>query len=281
MFNRYSNQGEPIKSNSTSWKRLELDSRSISFPDSAAIAHHTFGRRKHGQADGSSMSQDLSLSSPSRDLAGRLKRRTSESQLRVPVLTKAMIKMHDVFEKFCSHLSNLDGQSACVLLDSVDIMAPEPNSPTKYTSPSRSPIASWFSSNSNTSQLNDSQMFEFEKACAPLIFFAGVEAIYYSCSHLQHSQVQPALTLIKAYSKTIDELRHVREILCDPFAYTTTKEVSPSSYTTKAATLSVSIEALMVRSLYPNNHDTSSLERSRRAHTLLFSISQYVNADAN
>ena len=262
MFNRYNNQEE--LTSSTSWKRLELDSRSISFPDSAAIVHHSFDRRKHGQAEGNIMPQDLSLSSPPRDLAGRLKQRTMGSPLRIPVLTKVMIKMHDVFEEFCSHLSNSDGQSACVLLDSIDMMTPEPKSPTKSTSPSRSPIASWFTSNSNTSKLHDSQMFEFEKACAPLIFFAGVEAIYDSCSHLQHSQVQPALTLIKAYSKTIDELRHVREILCDPFAYTTTKEVSPSSYTTKATTLSVSIEALMVRSLYQIKLCTSSFGRSKK-----------------
>ena len=79
--------------------------------------------------------------------------------------------------------------------------------------------------------------------------FAGLEAIYSACSHIE-SHVQ-AQTLVRLYERTIDDLRLVREILCDPFMYSTNDESTPvpniiSSYTEKAATLMHSIEAIMV-----------------------------------
>jgi hypothetical protein len=175
-----------------------------------------------------------------------------------------LIKLHDVFETFCRHVSDAtykNAQTACFVLDSAAVATSpknsEPSSPStimdspsshRSSSPSRSPIASWFIG-SYASESDSSQKTEWEKTCSPLIIFAGLEAIYSGCAHIE-SHVQ-ALTLMGLYKRTFEDLRLVREALCDPFVGSTGIELSPgpnliSVYKEKAATLSLSIEAIMV-----------------------------------
>ena len=145
------------------------------------------------------------------------------------------------------------------------------------TSPSRSPM-SWFKSS-----YNPQSDIEWEKASAPLIVFAGLEAIYCSLSHLGSSHVQEFL--VRLYRRTSLQLRLMKEALCDPFVYSTRKEesVSPSttsSYKTKAVDLSLSIEAIMVRAHSEDLNSNPNLTK-RLTNFLLFSISHCVIADAN
>ncbi len=229
------------QSNNVSWRRLDSESRSTSFP--AAISVHNPSARPD--------THDRPLSSPPRDLAGRLKRKTTDIESsRIPVLTITMIKMHDVFEAFCGHLKDatfLNAQAACLALDSAEMKASENISDALMdypVSPSRSPM-SWFKSS-----YNPQSEIEWEKASAPLIVFAGLEAIYSSLSHLGSSHVQEFL--VRLYRRTSSQLRLMKEALCDPFVYSTRKEISESpsttsSYKTKAVALSLSIEAIMVR----------------------------------
>jgi len=174
----------------------------------------------------------------------------SQFPQRIPVLTMTLITLNDTVETFCQHLTDAtytNAQAACLVLDSAATKASsKPSSPAPKSSPSRSPIRRFFT---NTSETSCTQKREWEKACNPLIMFAGLEAIYSACSHLK-SPVE-ALTLVKMYKRNIEDLRHIREVLCDPFVYSATKELLSgsdlvSSYQEKAETLSISIEALMV-----------------------------------
>jgi hypothetical protein len=274
---------------SSSWKKLKFGSRSTSFPAAVNFQNpllistafkETNDDRKNIIEDGNvrtwakalhSLAQGtISISSPSKNNAGGLNRKKVDmesiprSPRRIPVLTMNLVKLHDVFETFCRHLSDatyINAQAACLVLDSAAIAASpktsEPSSPaTNIDSPSshrssshsRSPIASWFIG-SHTSESDSSLRSEWEKSCNPLIIFAGLEAIYSACSHIE-SHVQ-ALTLVRLYKRTIDALRLIREVLCDPFVYSTRNESSPgpnliASYKEKAATLTLSIEAIMV-----------------------------------
>lgn len=262
------------QSNTTSWRKLEPESRSTSFP--AAVSLHN--------PLASSSTRDRPLSSPPRDLTGRLKRKTTDIESsRVPVLIVTMIKIHDVFEAFCGCLKDttfLNAQAACLALDSAETKASENFSETimdSPTSPSRSPM-SWFKSS-----YNPQSEIEWEKASAPLIVFAGLEAIYCSLSHLGSSHVQEFL--VRLYRRTSLQLRLMKEALCDPFVYSTRKEesVSPStmsSYKTKAVDLSLSIEAIMVRAHSEDLNSNPNLTK-RLTNFLLFSISHCVIADAN
>lgn len=272
---------------SSSWRKLELENRSTSFPAAVNIQNplrisasfkDTHDRRKNITEDDSVTSWAKALqslaqgtrSSPSRKNKGELNRKAVDmepfprSPQRIPVLTMTLIKLHDVFETFCRHLTDatyINAQTACLFLDSAGIATSpktaESSSPAtivdspsshRSSSPSRSPIASWFIG-SQTSESDYSQKSEWEKSCNPLIVFAGLEVIYSACSHVE-SHVQ-ALTLVRLYKRTTDDLRLIRETLCDPFVYSTGSEASPglnsmSSYKEKAATLSFSIEAIMV-----------------------------------
>eukprot|EP00531_Pseudo-nitzschia_arenysensis_P018553 CAMPEP_0116127434 /NCGR_PEP_ID=MMETSP0329-20121206/6838_1 /TAXON_ID=697910 /ORGANISM="Pseudo-nitzschia arenysensis, Strain B593" /LENGTH=593 /DNA_ID=CAMNT_0003621533 /DNA_START=606 /DNA_END=2390 /DNA_ORIENTATION=+ len=128
------------------------------------------------------------------------------------------------------------------------IVSPSSNvSSSPPRSPSRSPIAAWFIGSYN-SESDSSQKSEWEKACNPLIIFSGLEAIYYSCSHVESHD--KALALVRLYKRTIDDLLVVRKALCDPFVYSTRNDQSPgptatSTYKEKALTLSLSVEAIM------------------------------------
>ena len=271
----------------SSWKKLELEGRST--PAAVSVQNPLLiseafkdpnGRHKYGPEDDSvtswaktfhSLAQStISLSSSSKNSSGGLQRKTVDmeshprSPLRIPVLTVTLIKLHDVFEIFCHHITDTtssSAQAACFVLDSAEIASSpkitEPNSPARIivspgshesSSPSRSPLTSWFTG-SNISESEYSQKSEWEKVCNPLIMFAGLEAVYSACSHVE-SHIQ-ALALVRLYKRTTEDLRAIRKDLCDPFVYSTRSEVSPeldtiSLYKRKAITLSLSIEAIMV-----------------------------------
>ena len=274
---------------SSSWKKLKIESRSTSFPaavnfqnplhisttlkethDGRNIITEDGNVRSWAKALHSLAQSTISISSPSKNNASGLNRKKVDmesiprSPRRIPVLTMTLVKLHDVFETFCRHLSDatyINAQAACLVLDSAAIAASpitsEPSSPAtiidspsshRSSSRSRSPISSWFIG-SHTSESESSQRIEWEKSCNPLIIFAGLEAIYSACSHIE-SHVQ-ALTLVRLYKRTIDDLCLIRQVLCDPFVYSTRNESSPgpnsiASYKEKAATLTLSIEAIMV-----------------------------------
>ena len=314
-----------------SWKKLELESRSTSFPavhtrnlllkpiisteshDDRKFATENRSVKSWAKALHSLAQSTISVSSPSKNSADGMNRKMIDLESiphyprRTPVLTMTLIKLHDVFETFCNHLTDatyINAQAACLVLDSTTVAASpknsEPNSPAtiigspssqRSSSPSRSPITSWFIGSYNSESVS-SEKQEWEKSCKPLIMFAGLEAIYSACSHIE-SHVQ-AQTLVRLYERTIDDLRLVREILCDPFIYSTNDESSPvpsiiASYSEKAVTLTHSIEAIMVRfhsftmvTMAVYEHVTNKLRKLIIELLLLpFFYSHYVNAGAN
>ena len=167
-------------------------------------------------------------------------------------LTSTLLKLFDVFELFCRHLTDatfINVQAACLVLESGSIEVSSktsvPHSPATIAGSPRSP-GSWLTGSYKSDTNSDS---EWEKVCDPLIIFAGLEAIYSACLHLQsHDQ---ALTLVRLYEITVDNLRVIRKVLCDPFVSSTEEESLPGanlipSYREKATALAISLEAIMV-----------------------------------
>mmetsp|Transcript_3775 Transcript_3775/g.9898 ORF Transcript_3775/g.9898 Transcript_3775/m.9898 type:complete len:733 (+) Transcript_3775:123-2321(+) len=267
---------------SSYWKKFGVDSESTSSPavvnteDSnvaTAADKETFNDRnaiddKSNESWAETLhclaQKTVSISSPSSNDANTVDLNSkSYSPRRTPVLTMTLIKLHDVFESFCSHLTDathINVQAACLVLESgsidaasktsgsksSDTIGDSPSSP-RSPSPSRSPITSWFIGSYN-SATGYSENSEWEKFSNPLIIFAGLEAIYSACLHLEsHNQ---ALTLVRLYRKTIDDLRSIRKVLCDPLVYATEEQSIPgtnliSSHREKATTLTFSLEAIM------------------------------------
>eukprot|EP00532_Pseudo-nitzschia_australis_P002521 CAMPEP_0168193236 /NCGR_PEP_ID=MMETSP0139_2-20121125/18493_1 /TAXON_ID=44445 /ORGANISM="Pseudo-nitzschia australis, Strain 10249 10 AB" /LENGTH=594 /DNA_ID=CAMNT_0008116567 /DNA_START=81 /DNA_END=1863 /DNA_ORIENTATION=- len=269
---------------SASWKKIELESRSTSFP---AVVHGRnqllkLATRKEGHDDYSHATEDgsvkswvkalhslaqstISMPSPAKNNEGGLGSKmidlesSPRSPQRTPVLIITLIKLHDIFETFCRHLTDatyINVQKACLVLDSTVVTvspnnskpsspAPIIDSPSSQRSSSpRSPITSWLMGSYAKLFSKD----EWEKFCNPLIIFAGLEAIYSACAHIE-SHVQ-AQTLVILYEKSIEDLRFIREVLCDPFINSAGDELSTrpsmiSSYQEKARTLADSIEAIM------------------------------------
>lgn len=273
---------------SSSWKRLELENRSTSFPSivhngtqlmAPATPKEVYGDCGLSIGDGSvkswaktlhSIAQNrISVSSPSKKNRRRVDGKmidleaTTHSTTRTPVLIMTLIKLHDVFETFCHHLTAAtytNVQKACSILDSTATATPknsEPNSPIcmvdspgsqRSLSPSMSPITSWLIG-SYTSESTFSQKSEWETCCNPFITFAGLEAMYSASTHVQsYAQAQK---LVLLYEKNIDDLRRIRMVLCDPFinpadSVASTKTKTILSYKEKAAALGESIDGITV-----------------------------------
>lgn len=259
MFSDQSRMGdESILSSSRDWKMLET--RSTSFPHTRSIPYPNIPARENrvhpSMATIGHGADKKSKGGMMRAWASNLSNRTpfgmssfaahspthspSQSRLRkrptvrrTPVLTLALLKLDENLREFCQLLQDPtyeNVQKACGILESSVATASSlldhagnhvsvEVSPTR-TSPSLSPLTSWFTgaSHPSTSSPTSSAVAlegEWEKFSNPLIVFAGLEGIYASLLHAESSEL--ARSLSKLYERTIEDLSVVRETLCDPF----------------------------------------------------------------
>lgn len=246
-----------LQDDTTSWSRIGrrgeksrtkmmLPERSGSVPTYSAIS--TSHRNTAKSAEGS----------PS-DLFPSQQRRTVTAIVRpTPVLTLAMLKLDEYLPNFCECLKEPtfgNAKKAVQLLDTVIAGSPSGrsfstprNSPAPMTgspgsiksSPSRSPIASWFIGSSHQTESGSNQSNgpmstmalegEWDTFVNPLNLFAGLEAIYASLAHASPDRVV-AHNLFRLYQQAKEDLNHLRGILCDPFLPASTAETDDSTST--------------------------------------------------
>jgi hypothetical protein len=205
-------------------------------------------------------------------------------------LTLALLKLDENLGKFCQLLEDPtyeNVQEACAILDSSvatagagnrsphnhqDDFPPTSTPPTSdspMSSPSLSPIASWFIGSYAAEPSPTSSAValegEWEKFSISLVIFAGLEGIYASLAHAESSDLAKNLT--RLYEKMAVDIQLVRETLCDPFlpslvpppvldplhpdnvqqeprAPPTTKNSRLSQYKEKAARLAMSLDII-------------------------------------
>jgi hypothetical protein len=179
-----------------------------------------------------------------------------------PVLTLALLKLDELMLEFTKRLSDpsmSNVEVAVALLDGSVATASPNTTPSKGSpvsgglsgaSPSRSPIRDWFTNNSTNSDSPTKTAHsalalesEFEKFALPLFLFAGAEAVYGKCGHVQ---VDVATQLASLYQQTANELENVRAILCDPFLLGM-EHLAPTMimYKDHASSLTVALESLV------------------------------------
>jgi hypothetical protein len=224
--------------------------------------------------------------SPPNFLSQRRSRMVKSIVRPTPVLTVALLKLDEYLPNYCECLKEPtfeNAQKAMQVLDTVVIAdtpptgrslsspksSPAPNmagSPGSIkSSPSRSPIASWFIGSSyqtesagpnQTSNGPFSTVFlegEWDTFVNPLNLFAGLEAIYSSLAHASPDRIV-ALNLFRLYQRAKEDLNRVRETLCDPFLPTSetsldhTSNLSPLNLgTATSATASSSAKFISYR----------------------------------
>ena len=149
------------------WKKLDtLDNRSTSFPHIKRVTENGFSIASPSRKDNDEKMIDIES--------------MTSSPRRTPTLTMALLKLHDLFDKFCNYTQDAtysNAQAACLVFDP----SSGPNSPScgspssqRSSSPSRSPITSWFIGTNNNSESDSSQKSEWEDIISPLIICKNI-----------------------------------------------------------------------------------------------------------
>ena len=149
------------------WKKLDtLDIRSTSFPHIKRVTENGFSIASPSRKDNDEKMIDIES--------------MTSSPRRTPTLTMALLKLHDLFDKFCNYTQDAtysNAQAACLVFDP----SSGPNSPScgspssqRSSSPSRSPITSWFIGTNNNSESDSSQKSEWEDIISPLIICKNI-----------------------------------------------------------------------------------------------------------